>query len=387
MTTRFINHLLTGNHASRPAANAVPEGALYSCTTHNIVYQSDGVSTWSNWADVTGGSPSGNAGGDLTGTYPDPRVVSLNTIPILGSPLTNQFLMFTGSAWRPATLGGLPPAGLAGGDLTGTYPDPRVVGLNSIPIIGTPTNNQVLLFTGSAWRPSTFVGGGGGGAPTDAEYVTTAANGSLSAELVISGLAGNADRNGAGGAGTSREFESGDALPTWTASDPATQNIDSTIPGHLYILQTDNVAERLGLYAWAPAGDFDARIKMSVGSNQQTTAVASGLIITDSGNSNRILIPFSLDITNKRWTVESYSYASSTYTQRGSTWGYSSNEVYLRITRVSGTVSWYFSHDGILWQFIASLSFSITVANIGIRNAVGGAVQLEAAIDWLRTDV
>lgn len=51
MTTRFIDHLLTGNHASRPAANAVPEGTLYSCTTHGLIYQSD-TSTWSTYATL-----------------------------------------------------------------------------------------------------------------------------------------------------------------------------------------------------------------------------------------------------------------------------------------------------------------------------------------------
>ena len=34
MATRFAAHLLDGDHASRPAATAVPEGTLYSCTTH-----------------------------------------------------------------------------------------------------------------------------------------------------------------------------------------------------------------------------------------------------------------------------------------------------------------------------------------------------------------
>lgn len=43
--------LLTGDHASRPAASAVGKGTLYSCSTHSLVYQSDG-SSWSTWATL-----------------------------------------------------------------------------------------------------------------------------------------------------------------------------------------------------------------------------------------------------------------------------------------------------------------------------------------------
>ena len=46
-------------HANRPAANAVPTGALYSCTTHNLIYRSDG-SSWSTWATLSGGSVAAN---------------------------------------------------------------------------------------------------------------------------------------------------------------------------------------------------------------------------------------------------------------------------------------------------------------------------------------
>lgn len=49
---------LTGDHASRPAANAVGKGSLYACSTHTKVYQSDG-STWSDWfAGGSGNTPS-----------------------------------------------------------------------------------------------------------------------------------------------------------------------------------------------------------------------------------------------------------------------------------------------------------------------------------------
>lgn len=54
-TTRFIDHLLEGDHASRPAAGDVPEGTLYSCTTHSLVYQSD-TSTWTTWATLGSGA-------------------------------------------------------------------------------------------------------------------------------------------------------------------------------------------------------------------------------------------------------------------------------------------------------------------------------------------
>ncbi len=46
-TTRFADHLTKGVFASRPAANAVPQGSLYSATDTGVLYQSDGVSVWS----------------------------------------------------------------------------------------------------------------------------------------------------------------------------------------------------------------------------------------------------------------------------------------------------------------------------------------------------
>lgn len=57
MTSRFIDHLPYGDHASRPAATAVPTGTLYSCTDHDLIYQSDGA-TWATWATGGGGGGS-----------------------------------------------------------------------------------------------------------------------------------------------------------------------------------------------------------------------------------------------------------------------------------------------------------------------------------------
>lgn len=57
MTTRFTDHLLEGDHASRPAFGDVPQGTLYACSTHGLIYQSDGATAWSTWATLVGAAP------------------------------------------------------------------------------------------------------------------------------------------------------------------------------------------------------------------------------------------------------------------------------------------------------------------------------------------
>jgi len=48
VATTLNGVLLTGNHASRPAASAVAKGTAYACSTHNLIYQSD-TSSWTTW--------------------------------------------------------------------------------------------------------------------------------------------------------------------------------------------------------------------------------------------------------------------------------------------------------------------------------------------------
>lgn len=227
------------------------------------------------------------------------------------------------------------------------------------------------------------------GAPTTAKYITSATDGNLDAEIVIPGMAGSPDRSGAGGTSIDLEFDDTNTQFTW---DVAPDIIDSntTLPSHLYMTNND-ATTRYGLVDWTPgAGAFDVRMKCSTGNTVASGSnnSAIGLSLRNSDGSVRILLYFVAQVASGavgNYSITAFTYASSTYTVRGSPHLLYSDEVYLRITRDGGNnISFWYSTSGKTWRFIATQALTITVSKAGVRTGADAAVNAYYMVDWFR---
>ena len=118
--------------------------------------------------------PSGTAGGDLIGSYPNPAINNgaITSTKLADNSVTTSKIVDASVTSAKLAAGviptSLPPNGTAGGDLTGSFPNPVVNKIQNVAISNTaPANGQVLKFNGTQWVPATDdVSGGGGGNPT-----------------------------------------------------------------------------------------------------------------------------------------------------------------------------------------------------------------------------
>lgn len=155
---------LTGTYPNPTLTTTGVTPGTYGDSTHVGQFVVDAKGRLTAAADVliTGASPSGPAGGDLSGTYPNPQVV-------------NDSHDHT-AATLPATI--VYDGDTAGGDLSGTYPNPTVAKINGNQLGSTtPTSGRVLLADGTEWRGVAL----SGDLTNDGAGVVTLANTAVSA--------------------------------------------------------------------------------------------------------------------------------------------------------------------------------------------------------------
>lgn len=294
------NSVLNGVVA--PSGLTGNNGDFYINTATNYLYGPKAAGVWPAGTPLTAGT--GPAGGDLTGTYPNPTLAAITTAATKGTAaktatvtidakgrvtsITDQDIAITKaqaglsnvdntadatkSVLFATTAGGAPPTGSASGDLTGTYPGPTLAVVTTAQTLGSATKSVTVTIDAkgrvTAMTENTITA-------TDATKLPLA-GGTMTGALVL--------RTGSATAGTSPlKFVSGSLMTA-----PEIGALEFLTDDLLFTISTGTARKRLALCdasltsGRVPFATTNGRLTDSANLTYTDATAALGLTLTQS---------------------------------------------------------------------------------------------------------
>lgn len=340
-------------HANRPAANAAgqPVGALYSCSTHSLIYKTDG-SSWATWATL------GTAGAYVAGGT-DVAVADGGTGASTASGARTNLGLVLGTDVASLTAGVVPIAQLATGTPNGSK-FIRDDGVLAVPAGGGGGGSdlaQTYSGGGSVYIPGTTIG--------DPHKMPASPNASDDEFHTVTGTV----------LGTLDTDNITDAKSWWHVE----RVIATDVNGRYWTIPSLPCTIEMGFRVVLPTGNHASIGLMLLDSTP--TAIRNFELNAAGGSYN-----FSL----RRWTNRT-TFASSIDVAIGAPTPAATVpfEFYIRLlVTSSSSVTASYSHDGYFWTSpatLAAISPTLTPGFFGIQMSDPlGAATIKAFVDYVR---